>query len=218
MWTKSVTLTEPLSQYVLSANPAVPDELLKFHQQTLALPGGQMVIPLHQMHLMQFFLRFIQAKKVLELGTFSGFSALIFALAIPENGTVVTCDISDEMLSVGKPFWQHFKMDKKIHFFKGSALDCLDQQSKVEKFDFIFIDADKSNLQQYVEKSLALLSPKGMIAVDNTLFQGEVANPENNRQIVKDIRAFNDYLKTRTDLNVCLLPVADGLTLVSRCE
>ena len=217
MWTKSVELTESLYQYVLDVNPVIPDELQQFHAETLALPGGHMVIPFQQMHFMQFLLRLIGAKRVLELGTFSGFSALAFALALPDDGVVFTCDVSDQLLSLGRIFWQRLKMQHKIHFLNKPAIDCLESQTALKtQFDFIFIDADKASLKRYVEKASALLSPKGLIAVDNTLFKGEVANPSSERQMVQDIRAFNAYMKTRTDLNVCLLPVADGLTLISR--
>lgn len=165
----SLTINSSLQHYIAEHSPAVADILLAHHQKTLELTGGDMVIPFEQVHFMTFLLKMNKAVSVLELGTFSGFSAMAFAMALPENGRVVTCDRSDKHIDIAKQYWQQAKMLHKIEFIKDDAAGCLSSLvDNKDSFDFIFIDADKKNLISHVEKALQLITAGGLIIVDNT--------------------------------------------------
>lgn len=212
---KLLDYTPELYQYVVDKNPAISPLLAELHAKTLAQTGGHMVIPFDQMHFMQFLLKLLRVEKVLELGTFTGFSALAFALALPASGSVTTIDIASDTVELGKPYWQQAGVADKICFRQGKALALLQADVAAKAtYDFIFIDADKGNIPEYVELSLKLLSDRGVVLVDNTLFSGHVVDADNERKIVCDVRAFNDWLIAQKGCQYCLLPIGDGLTMI----
>jgi predicted O-methyltransferase YrrM len=214
---KHLNLTEPLYQYLLDVSLREDPVLQALRKETTALPLGIMQVAPEQAQFMQLLLRILNAKQVLELGTFTGYSALAMALALPEDGTVTTCDINTEWTDRAEPFWEASGQKHKINLRLGRAFDTLHaliDEGKEASFDFIFIDADKANYLEYYELALQLVSPKGLIAIDNTLWQGELINPENTRAQTREIRRLNVHIQNDTRVDISLLPIADGLFLV----
>jgi caffeoyl-CoA O-methyltransferase len=163
---------------------------------------------------LKFLLKLSNAKNVLEVGTFVGYSALSMAEALPTDGKVVTLDINDDFVSVAREVWKESEDGNKIELVLGPALDYMTQTS--QKFDMIFIDADKVNYINYFERGLELLNEGGIIAVDNALWGGSVLEENPTEDSTKTIKALNQLIADRDDLQSVLLPVRDGLHLVMK--
>jgi predicted O-methyltransferase YrrM len=214
---KHLNLTPKLYDYMLDISlrehPAM--EALRTHTSTMQLAAMQ-VAP-EQAQFMQFLLRLIRAKNVLELGTFTGYSALAMALALPEDGRLITCDVSKEWTDNAHPFWKEAGQEHKIQLRIGQALDTLHQlidEGFSQQFDFIFIDADKTNYLNYYELALKLVNPKGLIAIDNIFWDGLVIDPEETGPQTREIRKLNEHIKNDQRVEVSVLAIADGLFLV----
>jgi predicted O-methyltransferase YrrM len=168
---------------------------------------------------MQFLLQMLQAKKVLELGTFTGYSALAMALALPEDSQLITCDIKTEWTRFAKPFWEKAGVAHRIDLRIAPALNTLQtllQNQEQETFDFIFIDADKTNYVEYYELALQLIRKTGVIAIDNIFWEGDVINPLDTRAQTREIRKLNLHIKQDQRVIISLLPIADGLFLIRK--
>lgn len=187
--------------------------------------GSQMLIGKLEASLLGFLLRSIQAKNVLELGTFTGYSALAMAENLPDDGKLITIDISETTVQLAKQFWAKSSHGKKIESRLGPGIQVLQSMHKETpnlRFDLVFIDADKRNYKSYLETTLDLLSEKGLIVIDNVLWSGRVLpaldtndNTDEHRN-TQFIRELNDYLASRTDLYCTLLPIRDGMFLVQK--
>ncbi len=161
----------------------------------------------------------IGAKQTIEVGVFTGYSSLAVALALPDDGRVVACDISEEYTSIGKPFWERAGVSSKIDLRIAPAADtlaALRESGEEGSFDFAFIDADKAGYPDYLEHCLALVRVGGVVAVDNVLWSGSVADPTDQEPSTVAIRAFNADLLKREGVDFCMVPISDGLTLVRR--
>ncbi|KTD25747.1 class I SAM-dependent methyltransferase [Legionella maceachernii] len=214
---KHLSLTPALYDYMLDVSLREHPVLKALRDETAKLPLANMQVAPEQAQFMQFLIRLINAKKVLELGTFTGYSALAMALALPDDGELITCDINTEWTSVAHPFWHEAKQEKKINLRLGPALDTLHHLLKEgynQRFDFIFIDADKTNYVNYYELSLQLISPQGLIAVDNIFWDGKVIDEQETGGQTREIRRLNALIKADKRVDVSLLPIADGLFLV----
>lgn len=191
--------------------------LTGLRQETSSMELAMMQVAPEQAQFMQFLLRLIGAKKVLEIGTFTGYSALAMALALPEDGQLITCDVSEEWTSKAHPFWAEAGQSNKIKLRLGPAVETmysLINDGLSQQFDFIFIDADKTNYINYYELALKLIKPKGLIAIDNIFWDGNVLKEEDTTAQTREIKKLNDFIKQDKRVFVSLLPIADGLFLL----
>lgn len=214
---KHLDMTPALYDYMLDKSLREHPTLKRLREKTATLELAMMQVSPEQAQLLQFLLRAISAKKVLELGTFTGYSALAMALALPDDGKVITCDLSENWTSYAHPFWEEAGQTHKIELRLGKALDSLktlmdDGQSG--QFDFIFIDADKTNYLNYYELALKLIQPKGIIAIDNIFWDRQVLDPNDVSAQTREIRKLNEFIKNDTRVNVSLLAIADGMFLI----
>jgi predicted O-methyltransferase YrrM len=216
MTNKSIGLDEQIYQYFCQVSLREPDILQKLRQETATHPQANMQIAPEQGQFMALLIQLMGAKKALEIGVFTGYSALAVALALPEDGKLIACDVSEEFTAIARRYWQQAGIDSKITLHIAPALATIEQllnNGEANTFDFVFIDADKNNYINYYEKSLTLLRTGGLIAVDNVLWSGQVANPQNQENLTRSIRQFNDYLTQDDRITLSLVPIADGLTL-----
>jgi predicted O-methyltransferase YrrM len=185
---------------------------------THKMPRAEMQIAPEQGAVMALLAKLIGARRYIEIGTFTGYSALSVALALPANGSVVCLDISDEYIARARKYWKAAKMEKKIETRIGPALKTLDAMvAKREKpFDMAFIDADKKNYGGYYERVLKLLRPGGLILVDNTLWYGRVADPAERSEDTRAIRALNAKIHKDARVDMALATVGDGLMMVRK--
>ncbi|KTC81492.1 class I SAM-dependent methyltransferase [Legionella brunensis] len=212
-----LNLTPALYEYMLDISLREDPILKALREQTSKLPLGNMQVAPEQAQFMQFLIRMLNAKKILELGTFTGYSALAMALALPDDGQLITCDINAEWTSQAHPFWREAKQEKKIQLRLGPALTSLQDlimEGHINSFDFIFIDADKTNYLNYYEFALQLIKPQGVIAVDNIFWDGNVINEQDTSGQTREIRRLNEVLKQDNRVDVSLLAIADGLFLI----
>jgi len=220
MSNRTIEMTEPLYDYLLDVSLREPDVMKRLRDATESMPDSVMQISPEQGQFMALLIKLMGARTCLEIGTFTGYSALAVALALPGDGRLVACDISDEFTRVGKPFWQEAGVTARIDLRLGPALETLDHMIAVEnqtgQFDFAFIDADKTNYAAYVDRCHTLVRPGGLIAVDNVLWSGSVIDNTKNTPDTVAIRALNRALKTDARFDLSLLPISDGLTLLRR--
>ncbi|HEX5768507.1 MAG TPA: class I SAM-dependent methyltransferase [Burkholderiales bacterium] len=204
-------LPKKISRYIHEHAVREPEILRELRAATASLPNAGMQIGADQGQFMALLVRAIGARRCLEIGTFTGYSALAVALALPEDGRIVCCDLSEEWTAIGKPFWQKAGVDRKIDLRIGPALGILKDLSG--PFDFVFIDADKTNYENYYEACLPMVRRGGIIALDNTLWSGWVADRGHDDADTAALRTFNDKLHRDERVEMSLLPLGDGVTL-----
>ncbi|MCM3874450.1 MAG: class I SAM-dependent methyltransferase [Pyrinomonadaceae bacterium] len=203
-------------QYLLSNSVREPEVARRLREETQQLANSQMQIGPDQGQFMQLLVQLLGARKTLEVGVFTGYSALWVSWGLPDDGRIIACDISEEYTAVGKRYWKDAGVDQKIDLRIGPALGTLDDLLKANQagtFDFAFIDADKTNYENYYERALQLLRVGGLIAIDNTLWSGAVADPKVNDADTAAIRQLNEKLHRDERVTVSMLTVGDGLTL-----
>ncbi|MBE9231371.1 class I SAM-dependent methyltransferase [Cuspidothrix issatschenkoi LEGE 03284] len=213
---QTIGLEQNLYDYLLSVSLREPIILTQLRQETSQLPMSRMQISPEQGQFMAFLVKLMRVKKTLELGVFTGYSSLAVALALPADGKIVACDVSEEYTSIARRYWQQAGVADKIDLHIAPALETLDNllaAGEAGTFDFAFIDADKGNYKNYYERSLELIRPGGLIAIDNVLWSGKVADPEIQDNQTNKIRAFNRKLHQDSRITLSLVPIADGLTL-----
>jgi len=216
MTTKPLCITEDLIHYVRAMQPDEPEILKRLGQETDTYPEAGMRIGWDEGRFLMLLARLIQARRTIEIGVFTGYSALCAALALPEDGRVLACDVSESWTTVARRYWREANVDHKIDLRLGDALTTLDGllgSGLTGVFDMAFIDADKVNYQNYFERCLELLRPGGLIAVDNTLWYGRVIDQAVQDENTRAIRAFNERLRKDPRVEACLTAVGDGLTL-----
>ena len=214
---RRLEMSEPLAEYVVALGTRETDAQRGLRAATAKRPHAGMQIGADQGAFMAFLVRLIGARRALEIGMFTGYSALSVAAALPEDGTLVACDLNADTTGVGRPFWRQAGVDKKIDLRLGPAIDTLDgllAAGGAGNFDFAFIDADKPAYDAYYERCLRLVRRGGLIAVDNVLWGGAVIDPTDRDEGTAALRALNAKIQADERVDMCLLPVGDGLTLV----
>ncbi len=211
-----LTFSEELADYLRNTGQRDDAILKALRKETAELPMGLMQISQEQGAFMSNLMRMIGAKKTIEVGTFTGYSALVVASALPEDGRVIACDVSDEWTSVGHKYWEQAGVASKINLILKPATETMDElidQGEAGTFDFAFIDADKSNYDNYYERALVLLRTGGVVAIDNVLWSGAVVDESRQDDDTKAIRALNQKIHDDQRVDVNMLPIGDGLTL-----
>lgn len=219
MSNQTLNLTPQLYQYMLSVSLREPNILKLLREETAKLPSHEMQISPEQGQFMAFLVGLIRAKKTLEIGVYTGYSALAVALALPNDGKITACDINTETSAIAKRFWQKAEVDQKIELRLAPALETLDQliaQGESNTFDFVFIDADKQNYSNYYERALSLVRSGGLILIDNVLWSGHVADSTNHDKSTEAIRSLNQTLFEDKRIILSMLPLGDGLTLIRK--
>lgn len=214
---KQLTLTPALYDYMLDISLREHPVLQALRQETAKMSLAHMQTPPEQAQFMQFLLQLVKARHVLEIGTFTGYSSLAMALALPEDGEVITCDNNKEWTEKAYPFWLQAGQANKIKLRLAPALESLYallNEGYGHQFDFIFIDADKTNYPRYYELALQLLKPSGLIAIDNIFWNGKVIDKQENGGQTREIRRLNEFLKQDQRVDISLLAIADGLFLI----
>jgi caffeoyl-CoA O-methyltransferase len=217
MSTRTFGLSEELHDYVLSVSLREPEVMRRLREETARLPMAMMQIAPEQGQLLALLVRMLGARQCLEIGTFTGYSTLWVALSLPEDGRVTACDVSEEWTSIARRYWKEAGVEQKILLHLAPALDTLDRllaEGRSGAFDFAFIDADKTNYWNYYERALRLLRPGGLIAVDNTLWDGRPADPAERSPDTVAIREFNARLHADSRVHISLVPIGDGMTLI----
>ncbi|AHE67375.1 class I SAM-dependent methyltransferase [Legionella oakridgensis] len=212
-----LNLTPALYEYILDVSVNEHPVLRTLREETAKMPLGVMQISPELGQFMQLLVRLIDAKKILEIGTFTGYSALTLALALPEDGHLITCDINAEWTSKAPVYWEQAKQANKIELRLAPALNTLQQlleEGFSHSFDLIFIDADKTNYVNYYELGLQLIRPRGLIIIDNVLWGGKVIDEQETGGQTREIRRLNALLKQDDRVYTSLLPVRDGIFLV----
>ena len=216
MPSKSLNLDSALYEYLLANSLREPEVLTQLRLATAKLPMSRMQIAPEQGQFMALLVRLLGAKKTLEVGVFTGYSALVTALALPEDGKVIACDRDPRFTEMAKPYWEKAGVADKIDLRLAPALETLENliaNGESNSFDFAFIDADKRNYPNYYEQTLQLVRPGGLIAIDNVLWSGRVADPEDTDKRTVAIREFNQKLHQDSRIHLSVLAIADGLTL-----
>ena len=216
---RAIHLTDNVYRYLLDHSLRDSQVLRELREETALLPMAGMQIGPEQGQLMALLVRLIGAKHCLEVGVFTGYSSLAVALALPPGGSIVACDVSEEWTAIARRYWRRAGVEDRIDLRIGPAvatLDALLARDVRGSFDFAFIDADKANYPAYYERVLELLREGGLILIDNTLWSGEVANPENTKPDTVALRTLNDALHRDERIDLSLLPVGDGLTLARK--
>jgi caffeoyl-CoA O-methyltransferase len=219
--TRSFFLPEHIERYILDTtlrdNPVMRD----LREETARHPRAGMQTGADQVQFLQLLVRLIGARRCIEVGVFTGYSALGVALALPDDGTIVACDVSEEYTSIARRYWERAGVAEKIDLYLAPATDTLDRlihSGGAGWYDFAYIDADKSNYDAYYERLLVLLRHNGIIAIDNVLWSGDVADPSVDDPDTSALRALNAKIGRDERVDASLLSVGDGLMIVRKRE
>lgn len=215
----TLALTDELREYILNVSLREHPLLAALREETAQHPEAKMQISPDQGQFMATLLRLIQARSVLEIGTFTGYSTLAMMLALPSDGHIVACDISEDYTKVARRYWSEAGVADRITLHIAPASQTLDEllaNGKANTFDAAFIDADKESYDVYFERSLGLVRPGGLIMIDNVLRGGDAANPATESEATQSIQALNKKLHQDSRVHLTLVPIGDGVTLLQK--
>lgn len=219
MSNKTIDLNDRLYNYIQSVSVRETELLRSLRQETTKHPMGIMQIAPEQGQFMAMLVKLMGAKKTIELGVFTGYSSLVVALALPVDGKIVACDVNEEYTAIASRYWEKAGVADKIDLHLVPAiitLETLIAKGETETFDFAFIDADKSNYDNYYELCLQLIRPGGLIAIDNVLWGGKVAEEQVEDNRTQTMKNLNKKIYRDDRVDVSLIPIADGLTLAMK--
>ena len=216
---KSIQLTESLYEYMLGASLRETDVQRRLREATASLPGAIMQIPPEQGQFMALLAELTHAKRCVEVGVYTGYSALCVALALPKDGKLIACDTDPSNTEIAQRYWREAGVEQIIELRLGPALETLDNlvdEGGTESYDMAFIDADKTEYSDYYEILMTLLRPHGFLIADNMLWSGRVAEPSHQDHDTEALRSFATKLRDDERVSTSLLPVADGLLLAMK--
>ena len=219
MSTQTLTMTDSLHAYLVTNLVRESPLLARLRKETARLPDAQMQISAEQGPLLAMLVRLTGARRAIELGTFTGYSSLCIAEALACDGRLIACDLNAETTAMARRYWREAGIESRIELKLQPAMRTLDEliaEGEGGLFDFAFIDADKPSYAAYYERLMILLRPGAVIAVDNTLWSGRIADPADTSESTLAIRAFNAKVMADERVDVCVLPIGDGLTLVRK--
>jgi len=210
---------EATYQYLVNTSVRETDVARRLREETQQLPMAQMQIGPDQGQFLQLLGQLIKARRTLEVGVFTGYSSLWVATGLPEDGEIIACDVSEEYTSVARRYWKEAGIDQKIDLRLRPAVETLDEllaNGQAGTFDFAFIDADKTNYDNYYERVLKLIRPGGLIAIDNTIWSGRVADPNESDKDTVALRQLNEKLYRDERVALSMLSIGDGVTLAMK--
>ena len=216
MSVQHIQMTDALSAYLRRVSLRDSDLLRRLREETAVLPKFHMQITPEQGQFMGMLVQLMGAKRTLEVGVFTGYSSLSVALALPPDGRITACDVSEEWTAIARRYWAEAGVAEKIELHLAPAVQTLDKliaEGQSGTYDFAFIDADKLNYDNYYERALVLVRKGGLIAVDNVLWHGDLIDPSINDDETNGLRRFNEKLHADERISLCMLPLGDGLTL-----
>ena len=211
-----LTYTPQLAAYYRAVTVREPAILERLRIETAALPNSQMQISPEQGQFFRLLVELLHIRTAIEIGVFTGYSSLNLALVLPPEGRIIACDINKEWSDIARRYWSEAKVEKKIDFRLGPALNTLQELTKENSgnFDFVFVDGDKEGYDSYYELSLKLLRPGGLMALDNVLRGGQILDTENRSPEIETLRRLNAKIRSDERVTPAGLPYGDGLTLV----
>ncbi|MDQ2680353.1 MAG: class I SAM-dependent methyltransferase [Candidatus Eremiobacteraeota bacterium] len=219
MQKKTAALSDDLYVYMSEVSLRELPVQLELRKETATMAHSNMQIGADQGQFMQLLVKLIGAKRCLEIGVFTGYSSLAVALALPSDGKIIACDVSEEYTTVARKYWERAGVSKKIDLRLGPAVQTLDEllrDGQAGQFDFAFIDADKTGYDSYYERILQLLRPNGLIAIDNVFWGGAVADSTNTDPDTSALRALNAKIGKDDRVDISMLPICDGLTIARK--
>lgn len=217
--TRTLPLDDRLYAYLLSTTLREPRVLADIRQETAKLEARGMQVAPEQAQFMRLLVESLGVRRALEVGVFTGYSSTAVALSLPNDGLLVACDVSEEWTRTARKYWREAGVERLIDLRLGPALDTLDEllrEGAAGSFDFAFVDADKENYLGYYERCLALVRTGGLLAFDNALWDGRVADPEDQSESTKGIRLLNDRLRGDERVTISLVPIGDGMMLARK--
>lgn len=216
---RTLGLSEPLQRYLTEFGIREPDALRLVREATERLPDAEMLLAPEQAQLMALLARLTGARRYLEIGTYTGYSTLAVALAIPHDGRIISCEIDPTLAALAQAYWTRAGVAERIEVRVGPALETLDAlraDARQPLFDMAFVDADKENIRAYYEHCLSLVRVGGLVLIDNTLWRGSVCNATINDRDTEAIRAFNRFVHGDGRVEMVMLPIGDGLTVARK--
>ncbi len=214
---KFTALNEPLYKYFVQHSVREPEVLSRLREETSRLEMSVMQISPEQGQFLSLLIKLLNVQRAIEVGVFTGYSSLAVAMSLPEDGLLVACDINKEWTDMARRFWKEADVEKKIQLKLGPAvtsLQALVDSGEQNQFDYAFIDADKTNYRNYYELCLTLVKPGGIILIDNVLWGGAVIDDSDQSEDTIAIRELNEFILNDTRIDLSMLPLADGLTLI----
>ena len=212
-------MDDQLLEYLRQNSVREPDVLQELREETQKLSNSGMQISPEQGQLMAMLVKLVNARQIVEIGTFTGYSSTVMALAMPEDSQLIAFDISEEYTRTARRFWKKAGVDQRVKLVLGNAKESLKdflQTGEQESVDLAFIDADKSSYAEYYECCLKLIRPGGLILVDNVLWSGQVADASNHDKDTEALRIFNAALSSDQRVDLCMVPIGDGLTIARK--
>jgi caffeoyl-CoA O-methyltransferase len=213
----SIGLSDELNAYLIEVGAREPEVLARLREETAVLPQAGMQIAVEQGAFLSLLVKLLDAKRVLEIGTFTGYSSTAMAMALPPDGRIVCCDVSEEFTAVARRTWAAAGVEDRVDLRLAPALETLEGLLAAEgvgSFDLAFVDADKTNYRGYVEAALLLVRQGGLIAIDNVLWSGRVIDSSVTDDDTQAIRDLNADLASDERVDIAMVPIADGLTLL----